>query len=238
MSNKILVLGKTGEGKSTLCNYILKYDEKKCKESSKPGSCTQTIDGFVSNHYKDIFMIDTPGLSDSKGKDQEIVENIRKVIKEKHCKGIKSIILVSNINTDRLSFEDKKLLFIYCKMFPVPEFWYHVGIIFSKSYSYFPDDALNQMKLTKQNEFLKDLLETIKNCTEQINKDLPTNKQIQIPGLIQSFFTDCGEVRPPYNHDRTDKEIERLINWTRGNDYLDFFGNDFSTEIDIKYKKK
>jgi len=238
MSNKILVLGKTGEGKSTLCNYILKYDEKKCKESSKPGSCTQTIDGFVSNHYKDIFMIDTPGLSDSKGKDQEIVENIRKVIKEKHCKGIKSIILVSNINTDRLSFEDKKLLFIYCKMFPVPEFWYHVGIIFSKSYTYFPDDVLNQMKLTKQNEFLKDLLETIKNCTEQINKDLPANKQIQIPGLIQSFFTDCGEVRPPFNHDRTDKEIERLINWTRGNDYLDFFGNDFSTEIDIKYKKK
>ena len=94
------------------------------------------------------------------------------------------------------------------------------------------------MKLTKQNEFLKDLLETIKNCSEQINKDLPANKQIQIPGLIQSFFTDCGEVRPPFNHDRTDKEIERLINWTRGNDYLDFFGNDFSTEIDIKYKKK
>ena len=26
---KILVLGKTGEGKSTLCNYILKYNEKK-----------------------------------------------------------------------------------------------------------------------------------------------------------------------------------------------------------------
>lgn len=123
-------------------------------------------------------------------------------------------------------------------MFPVPEFWYHVGIIFSKSYTYFPDDVLNQMKLTKQNEFLKDLLETIKNCSEQINKDLPANKKIQIPGLIQSFFTDCGEVRPPFNHDRTDKEIERLINWTRGNDYLDFLGNDFSTEIDIKYKKK
>ena len=34
---KILVLGKTGEGKSTLCNYILKYNEKKWKESSAAG---------------------------------------------------------------------------------------------------------------------------------------------------------------------------------------------------------
>lgn len=235
---KILVLGKTGEGKSTLCNYILKYNVKKCKESSAPGSCTKTVDGFISNHYKDIFMIDTPGLSDSSGQDQIIVDRIRKAIKDKHGQGIRAIILVSNINTDRLSFDDKRLLLIYCKMFPIPEFWYHVGIVFSKSYEYFPEEFLNELKSTKQKEFLKDLRETIENQTKDLNKTLPPDRQIEIPGVIQAFFTDCGELKPGFNHDRTDKEIERLINWARGNDYLDFSRADFNTDMDINYKSK
>ena len=230
---KILVLGKTGEGKSTLCNYILKYNEKKCKESSAPGLCTKTVDGFISNHYKDIFMIDTPGLSDSSGEDQIIVDRIRKAIKDKHSQGIRAIILVSNINTDRLSFDDKRLLLIYCKMFPIPEFWYHVGIVFSKSYEDLPDSVLNELKEKKQKEFLKDLIKTIENHTNELNKTLPPNKKIQIPGVIQAFFTDCGELLPGFNHDRTDKEIERLINWARGNDYLDFSRTDFNTDMDI-----
>lgn len=37
---KILVLGETGNGKSTFCNYIL--GEKKCKESRK--SVSETVD--------------------------------------------------------------------------------------------------------------------------------------------------------------------------------------------------
>ena len=233
---KILVLGKTGEGKSTLCNYILKYEEKKCKESNQPGSCTKTVDGFISNYYKDIFMIDTPGLSDSSGEDEMIVDRIRNAIKNNHGQGIKSIILVSNVTVDRLSFEDKRLLMIYCKMFPVPDFWYHVGIIFSKSFEYFPDIVLNNMKLAKQKDFLKDLIETIKHHTNELNKNLPQEKKLQIPGVIQSFFTDCGEVIQGFNHDRTDKEINRLINWARGNKYIDFSGNDFNTEININYK--
>ena len=231
-------MGKTGEGKSTLCNYILKYNEKKCKESSAPGSCTKTVDGFISNHYKDIFMIDTPGLSDSSGEDQIIVDRIRKAIKDKHSQGIRAIILVSNINTDRLSFDDKRLLLIYCKMFPIPEFWYRVGIVFSKSYEYLPEEALNGFKSTKQKEFLHDLIKTIENHTNELNKTLPPDRQIQIPGVIQAFFTDCGELLPGFNHDRTDKEIERLINWARGNDYLDFSRTDFNTDMDINYKSK
>lgn len=83
---------------------------KKCKESNKPGSCTKTVDGYISNSYKDIFMIDTQSLWDSKGEDQEIVNRINKALKEKYCQGIKSIIFINNINKDRLVFEDKRLL--------------------------------------------------------------------------------------------------------------------------------
>ena len=39
-------------------------------------------------------MIDTPGLSDSSGEDQIIVDRIRKEIKDEHGQGIRSIILV------------------------------------------------------------------------------------------------------------------------------------------------
>jgi hypothetical protein len=123
-------------------------------------------------------------------------------------------------------------------MFPIPEFWYHVGIVFSKSYDYFPEEALNGFKSTKQKEFLHDLIKTIENHTNELNKTLPPDRQIQIPGVIQAFFTDCGELLPGFNHDRTDKEIERLINWARGNDYLDFSRTDFNTDMDINYKSK
>lgn len=39
-------------------------------------------------------MIDFPGLSDSKGINQEVIDKIRKELKEKHCRGIKSILFV------------------------------------------------------------------------------------------------------------------------------------------------
>ena len=235
---KILVFGKAGEGKSTLCNYILK--EKKCEVHDKPDSCTKTVDGYISNYYKDIFMIDTPDLFSDTNKieDQIIIDRIRNEIKNKHCQGIKSIILVSNINTDRLSLYDKRLLLIYCKMFPIPDFWYHVGIVFSKSYEYSPDSVLKELKEKKQKEFLKDLIKTIENHTNELNKTLPPNKKIQIPGNIQLFFTDCGDVYSGFNHDRTDREIQRLINWARGNDYLDFSGTNFDADMDINYKSK
>lgn len=67
-------------------------------------------------------MNDTPGLSDSKGEDQEIVNRVNKALKKKHCKGIKSIIFVNDINKNKLDFDGKRVLLIYCKMFPFPEF--------------------------------------------------------------------------------------------------------------------
>ena len=236
--NKCLVLGKTGNGKSTLCNYILNYEEKKCKESELAQSCTTEICGHVSNQYKDIYMIDTPGLSDTNGRDQEIIDRIRKEIKEKHCQGIKSILLVQNLNDDRLSLEDQKIISIYSKMFPNPEFWYHVGIVFSKAYEYFPQKILEKHKKNKFNNYLKDFAQIKEKITSEMNKDLPKEKQIKIPGIINIFFTDCGEVDEGYTHDRTDKEFERLIRWTRTLDYIDFDKNDLNSRISCDYKSK
>ena len=144
--NTILVIGGTGNGKSTLCDYILGCPKSQCEGHTKVIS----RGGHASYKNKDIFMIDTSGLSDGCEEDPRIIDRIRKDLKANHCHGIKSIILVQNLNLCRISLEDRALLAIYAKMFQNPEFWYHVGIVFSNSYEYFPDKVLDKMKKEKK----------------------------------------------------------------------------------------
>lgn len=223
--HKILVLGNTGNGKSTFCNYILSYPEKKCKESELPDPCTFEVNGYPANEnskYNGIFMIDTPGLNDGKGRDQEIINKIRDEFKAKYCEGIKSIIIVENVTIKRISFEAQRQLSIYCRMFQNPNFWEHVGFVFSFSSESWPDEQIKDIINEKQRQYMK----SVRNFVEEETKGL--NKNFKIPNVFPSFFTDCGKVYPPFTHKRTDEEIDRLISWTRCQDYIDFDENDLN----------
>lgn len=230
--HKIIVLGQTGDGKSTFCNYIL--GEKQCKESDGPNSETKKINAYASTKEKnkDIIMIDTPGLSDSDGEDQEIIDKIRTEIRDNHCKGIKSIIIMHNFNVLRLCDQSKKLLFIYSKLFPIPEFWQHVGIVFSFSYEGL--ENFEKMKDAKITKFMPDFIKNVEKIIEEGNK---IGKQIEMPGEggIQCFFTDCGKIIPG---NRTDQEIDRLIRWTRDLNYLDINENDLDGQVFANCKSK
>ena len=128
---KILVLGETGNGKSTFCNYIL--GEKKCKESEKSVSETFDVTGYPcseNSKNSDILVIDTPGLADSKGRDQEVINKIKKRLSEEHCNGIKSIIIMVNVNIPRLSQEAKRKIEIFCKFFHILNFCIMLLLLF------------------------------------------------------------------------------------------------------------
>jgi len=230
--HKIIVLGQTGDGKSTFCNYIL--GEKKCKESDGPNSETKKITAYASTKEKnkDIIMIDTPGLSDSDGEDQEIIDKIRTEIRDNHCNGIKSIIIMHNFNVPRLSDQSKKLLFIYSKLFPIPEFWQHVGIVFSFSYEGLGN--FEKMKDSKITKFMPDFIKNVEKIIEEGNK---SGKQIEMPGEggIQCFFTDCEKIIPG---NRTDQQIDDLIRWTRDLNYLDINKNDLDGQVFANCKSK
>ena len=235
----IILIGSTGEGKSSFGNYILKHDEKKFKESQNSESCTEKIishKGKDGTDVENLYIIDTPGSSDSKGRDSYFIKNILEELVYNYKKDINSFLLLFNINKIRLSFEIKKQLYYYCLMFPIKDFWFHVGIVFTFSYEYFPDDQFESLKKNKNIEFIEDFTNTIKSHIDEINNLNGYN--IRKPEKFNVFFTDCGKVYPPYTHKRTDIEIKKIIEWVSKLDKLDLTNANINIDINYKYKKR
>ena len=153
--------------------------------------------------------------TDDKYIDHEI-DRIRKELKDLHCNKIKTIIIVLHpFQESRISHVSLALIKIYFKLFANPEFWFHVGIVFSHSYEIFPQEELEKIKNEKKNKLIPQFIDYAEKISNEINKELPKEKKIIVPQVFQTFFTDCGEVVPPYTHERTDKEIDRLLTWSR-----------------------
>ena len=143
-----------------------------------------------------------------------------------------------NFQMYKLSLDALRQIAIFCKMFPYPEFWYHVAIAFSHCYEYFPEKKLNKLKQEKENKFMKNFMERVYDITKEINKELSNDKQILVPGHFQTYYLDCDEVYPPFNYNRTDEEINKLLNWSRNQDYLDIDKNDLNSRLYVDYKDK
>ena len=107
---------------------------------------------------------------------------------------------------------------------------------FSFCYEFFREERLNKIKQNKENEFMKNFIENLNDITKKINKELSNDKQIKVPGHFQTYYLDCDEVYPPFNHNRTDEEINKLLNWSRNQDYLDFDKIDLKSQVFTNYK--
>lgn len=74
----IILLGKTGHGKSTFCNLL--SDSFEFKVGENLNSCTKDIKKKEYDLKEDntkLVIIDTPGFSDSDGDDPENIKKIK-----------------------------------------------------------------------------------------------------------------------------------------------------------------
>lgn len=236
---KIVLLGSTGEGKSSFGNYILKNNDKNFEESNNPESCTATISccrGKEKTEVQNLYIIDTPGINDSEGRDNIFIKKITKELRDNYTNDINAFLFFFNINKLRLSFDMKKELYYFCLMFPIKDFWSHVGIVFTFAFECFPDEKIENLKKNKRNNFIADFIETINSYIKEIN-DL-NDYEIKPPENLNVFFTDCGEVYPPYTHKRTEIEIKKIIEWASNLSKLDLSLANINVNINYKYYKQ
>ena len=250
---KMLLLGKTGVGKSTFANFILKYDHDVFEKSGSGISCTKEIQSMIGNQgtiSSEILIIDSPGIFDSEKTNEEILKKIIIKLKENFADGLNSILMLFNGTDPRFDEYVEKQIQLYIKIFPVKNFWSHVCLVFTKFYEYFPQQVFEKMKEDRINGFVSIFKEKVNQITEKYNQTalneynnlteeekniIPIPDKISTCLEIKSFFVDTADVIEPYTYQRTNNEINKLIEWSKTCKRLSL--DRTSPDIDVNFKK-
>ena len=120
-THSFIILGKTGAGKSSLCNNIAQKNQFEVGDDFN--SCTsKTSSQIITNETKKcyLFVIDTSCFEDSEGRDDENIEMMKKYIKENER--IKSVIIVFDFRITRVDLSLKKSIKTIAELFPLDNF--------------------------------------------------------------------------------------------------------------------
>ncbi len=204
--SSIIVLGETGTGKSSFCNNLCL--QPKSRVGEELNSETETVFGInCEGQYNDIFIIDTPGLNDSNGpeQDERNINLMNDFIKQNPR--IKGIIILLKFTDNRLTGSIKKSLKTFYNMFPMNNFWNHVVLIFSHFYA-----NTEQEKQRRKEALIRKYNQEFTNI---MNQSKIEHNNFILPSSIKIYF--C-ELKNP--DEDTKNEISNAINYLKNKEQM------------------
>ena len=187
-----VLIGQTGNGKSSLGNFMLGYPAFEVSDESE--SCTKQTIPKISRLDPKIGVVDTPGLDDDKGKDKIHYDEMLKVFE--NIKHLHFILIVLNYQNPRFSSSIQYMIKFLCNVFP-KNFAHHVGIVFTH-YHHEHEMKINKKKndpREKRKNYILRIMELISQTTnEELFKGPPV------------FFLDSY-----VEDDNSKEELNRII---------------------------
>ena len=243
-----VLFGETGHGKSTLGNAVLGKELFKANDSLQ--SVTKEIYGCNGEgRSQDIYIIDTPGINDSEGKDNEYLKKMAIYLKKRN--DIKGIVVVLNfsLKTSIQSSAEKSFKTIF-KIFKSKLIYNHIIVAFTH--------FLGSRKPPKRNEQGK-LKEKILNIFKDsyyyiFNQDCPINalpfyfldidslddidseSQMEIDGMITTVFSK-SPINPSIIQIKDNYNIKEELSSSRIVEDIDKFEGDYVIKKVKTYKK-
>ena len=181
----LLILGKTGSGKSTLCNRLAgeNHDSNSFPVDSDASSCTQENVlknvNFGGDKERKVTLIDTVGFDDPDKDQQEVIDDLRKKISETSS-FINIFGITINSHSRRLESSHVKMLETFQDIFGTA-FWKNCILIFTQK-SMDQGQIENRKRIAHKSDD-----EAATDFVHQVNKRFPESNNLRYLFLDACF---------------------------------------------------